>query len=408
MPEPRAHGAPAGSAATTRPARPAKKEACSTRCTSGLLERRLVHHRDVPEVHGPQPQEEPRPAGWANGPSARSTDCSRRVAGRMITRERPAAAAAARCRRAGRAGACAPRRGSARPARRSGVTSATRARQQAAAERERLQRPRAGGPPASLRARRKRITYTAPRARMGDQHDGSASHSSCGWVFSTRTRLSHRVRAAYAAPATLAGHARARSAQPRRCAGPAARRPAGSAVPLLPARLRWSEPAVEALGGRPGLGALALDGPGPARWWAASSSAARAVSPGHWWPLIAAGARRRLPRGALVPVPLRAGPPAPARLQPGGAAGAGAVGRTGPAGGRRARAPRRGARQLGRGRAPAWRAAPAFRVRRLAPPRALLVDDVMTTGATLAACARRAPAAGAVGVAAVLCTYPGR
>jgi predicted amidophosphoribosyltransferase len=65
---------------------------------------------------------------------------------------------------------------------------------------------------------------------------------------------------------------------------------------------------------------------------------------------------------------------------------------------------RGGGRQVGRRRADRVGHPPIVRVRRRAPRSALLIDDVLTTGATLSSCARALRQAGSVRVAAITFT----
>jgi predicted amidophosphoribosyltransferase len=107
--------------------------------------------------------------------------------------------------------------------------------------------------------------------------------------------------------------------------------------------------------------------------------------------------------GAVVPVP-----PAPARrrrrgFDPAGELAAALAERLG-APLQPCLARRGGGRQVGRRRADRVGHPPRIRARGAAPRSVLLVDDVLTTGATLSACARALRAAGAARVAAVTFT----
>jgi predicted amidophosphoribosyltransferase len=115
---------------------------------------------------------------------------------------------------------------------------------------------------------------------------------------------------------------------------------------------------------------------------------------------IAAGAPADLLHGAVVPVP-----PAPWRLRLRGHDPAEEIGVTLAT---RTRLPFRptlarssGPRQVGRRRADRLADPPDVRAIADAPPRAILVDDVVTSGATLAACARALRGAGSERVVAV-------
>jgi ComF family protein len=154
---------------------------------------------------------------------------------------------------------------------------------------------------------------------------------------------------------------------------------------------------------------VAYEGPGRDLVRALKFQGALALA-GEMASLMVASAPAALLHGSLVPVPLH-----PARLRKRGFNQAGVLAE---AVSRRTGLPvadclrRRGAgqTQVGRGRR-ARIAGPAgsIEARGEVPRRALIVDDVVTTGATLAACAATLRKAGTVDVAAVaLARTPGR
>ena len=175
--------------------------------------------------------------------------------------------------------------------------------------------------------------------------------------------------------------------------------------------LRWLSPELFDAGGVRAWAPLAYDGPAGAMARAMKYRGAARLA-GPMAAAMAANAPPGLLRGALVPVPLH-----PARRR---RRGFNQAERLAAELGRRSRLPvadclaRRGPRasQVGRDRRDRGEAlAGAIGIRQAArpPPRALLVDDVVTTGATLAACAAALRSAGARQVMAIAyARTPGR
>jgi ComF family protein len=170
------------------------------------------------------------------------------------------------------------------------------------------------------------------------------------------------------------------------------------------AALRWLGPSPVEVAGVRAWAPVAYDGPARALVRALKFRGAAGVAEAMAAQIVAGVPRSLTDGAALVPVPLH-----PARLR---RRGFNQAERLAAAIARRAALPRARCLERGRGVPPqvgrpravrlaAVRGAVAVRAGEEAPERALLVDDVVTTGGTLAACAAALRSAGALDVAAV-------
>jgi ComF family protein len=172
--------------------------------------------------------------------------------------------------------------------------------------------------------------------------------------------------------------------------------------------LRWAEGEAEPVCGVPAWAPVSYEGPARALVRALKFRGARGLA-GELAAAIAAGAPAGLLEGALVPVALSRGRGRERGYNQAAELARALSVRTGLPVHELLVREHGGARQMGRGRGARLAQAPRFRAGRLAPPRAVLVDDVITTGATLAACANALRGAGAREVVAVAyARTPGR